>query len=233
MNRAILRRADRVLVFSASDRDACSTWRLADPSRVTVIRAAFELPRFADRDGARRAMSIPAGVVAVGWVGRLCLQKDPITFVRAMRGAERRDLLGLMAGDGPLKGDVIRACGGSGAVRLLGWVADPAQLLAAADLFVSTSKWEGMPLAALEAAARGLPLILTDVPGNRDLADAGTEAILVPAGDGDAVAAAIQQLADDPPLRARMGEAASAIARRTFTPEALAEDVLAVYRNLA
>jgi glycosyltransferase involved in cell wall biosynthesis len=178
-------------------------------------------------------MTIPAGVVVVGWVGRLCLQKDPITLVRAMREADRRDLLGLLAGDGPLKGDVMRARGGSDAIRMLGWVADPAQLLAAADLFVSTSRWEGMPLAALEAAARGLPLILTDVPGNRDLADAGTGAILVPAGDEGALAAAIQQLADDPPLRARMGKAASEIARRTFTLEALADDVLAVYRGLA
>jgi glycosyltransferase involved in cell wall biosynthesis len=200
---------------------------------VTVIRAAFELPRVADREGARRAMSIPAGVVAVGWVGRLSEQKDPITFVRALRGAQRRDLLGLMAGDGPLKGDVVRARGGSDAIRLLGWVADPAQLLAAADLFVSTSRWEGMPLAALEAAARGLPLVLTDVPGNRDLADVGTRAILVPVGDREALAAVIEQLADDSPLRARMGEAASEITRRTFTPEALAEDVLAVYRSLA
>ncbi|MGH2702048.1 MAG: glycosyltransferase, partial [Actinomycetota bacterium] len=68
-------------------------------------------------------------------------------------------------------------------VLVPGWLSDPDPAIAAADVFVSTSLWEGFPLAALESAAGGLPLIVTDVAGNRDLVASGVPACLVPAQD--------------------------------------------------
>jgi glycosyltransferase involved in cell wall biosynthesis len=117
-------------------------------------------------------------------------------------------------------------------VRILGWLDDPSDLLAATDILVSTSTWEGMPMSVLEAAAAGCSLVLTDVPGNRDVVGAGIPALLVPPGRPDELAAAIDELASDPARRAEMGEEASRVARDRFTPEALADGVLSAYRTL-
>jgi glycosyltransferase involved in cell wall biosynthesis len=186
-----------------------------------------------DRSEARRALEIPETSVAVAWVGRHTREKDPVTFARAMSDVSLNDdVLGLLAGAGPLLADV-RAAAPVGRVRVLGWVDDPAELLAAADIFVNTSRWEGLPLSVLEAASTGLPLVLTDVPGNRDLSELGVPALLVPAASPSALAAAIAGLAADPRRRAEMGQEAARIVRAMFTPAGLAEDVLAVYVGVA
>ncbi len=229
-NRLVLGLADRVLVLSGSDRQSVLRHRLARPERVVTIRSGFSRRVGANRAEARRRLRIPHGSVAVAWVGRLSPEKDPLAFVSAILALDQ-PTLALMAGDGPLRLAVDQAVR-EGDVRMLGWLDDPAPLLAAADIFVNTSRWEGLPLAVLEAAAAGLPLVLTDVPGNRDLSEAGIPAILVPADRPAELAAAIARLARDPVLRAEMGREASLVVARTFTPEALAEDVLAAYRGL-
>jgi glycosyltransferase involved in cell wall biosynthesis len=159
-------------------------------------------------------------------------EKDPLTFVRAiLELGAREDVVGLLGGDGSLRANIGRVAGRDSLLRMLGWVDDPATLFSAADVFVSTSRWEGLPLAVLEAAASGLPLVLTDVPGNRDVVDRGVPAILVPAGDPAAVASAIAAL--DEERRMRMGARAAEIVDHEFRPANLAEDVLAVYWEIS
>jgi glycosyltransferase involved in cell wall biosynthesis len=90
-----------------------------------------------------------------------------------------------------------------------------------------------MPMSVLEAAAAGSSLVLTDVPGNRDLVDAGMPALLVPPGRPDRIAEAIDRLAADPARRVEMGNVASRVTRERFTPRALADAIRSVYRTLA
>jgi glycosyltransferase involved in cell wall biosynthesis len=138
-------------------------------------------------------------------------------------------------GDGPLGREVRRAVAARGLeerIHLMGWLDDPSPALSAADLFVSTSRWEGLAIAALEAASAGLALVLRDAPGNRDLIEAGIPGVLVPSEGVGAVAQAIDALASDPARRRAMGLEASRIVRSQFAPEALAEDVLAAYDSV-
>jgi glycosyltransferase involved in cell wall biosynthesis len=233
-NRAVLGRAARVLALSRSDAGALVAEGLVRADRVRTIRTSFVPARAMSRAAARLKLGLDAADVAVSWLGRLSEQKDPLTFVRAMKQVAP-SVHALMAGDGPLVDEIQSAANVPGnypRVRMLGWMPDPSPLLAASDVFVSSSRWEGLPLAVLEAAHAGVALVLTDVPGNRDLSAMGVPAILVPPEDPRALAAAVETLAKDPDRRREMGLRASEVVRERFTPEALAEDVLAVYRGL-
>lgn len=236
LNWVVLRSADRVLVLSEADRRRILEHRLASAGRVQRIAATYpERPRM-HRLAARRALELPQGADILLWLGRLANQKDPLTFLRSLQRLERDDLVGLVVGDGPLLSQAraeAEAAGLNGRLRFTGWMKDPSPALAAADVFVSTSRWEGLPMAVLEAAAAGLPLALTDCPGNRDVVDAGIPAILVAPGDDQALSRELDRLIGDSNLRWRLArESAAAVARR-FSKARLREQLLATYGEVA
>jgi glycosyltransferase involved in cell wall biosynthesis len=117
-------------------------------------------------------------------------------------------------------------------VRPLGSVSEEelARRLAARPIFVSAALYEPFGLAVLEAAAAGCPLVLSDIPTFRELW--GDAARFVPATDHRGFARAVNEIAGDELLRARMGEAAKARAAR-YTVEAMTSKMLAIYRQLA
>ncbi len=97
---------------------------------------------------------------------------------------------------------------------------------------VPTPTREGMPRAMLEAAACGRALIVTDVPGCRHFVRHGVEGLIIPPGDAQALAEALQTLADNPELRTRMGHAARERILQGYTEEHLVERVAAIYQHL-
>ena len=106
---------------------------------------------------------------------------------------------------------------------------DVEQLYAAMDLYVLATFREGFPRSAMEAAAMGLPLVLTDIRGCRQVVDNGVNGVLVPARDSRALADAIAALARDPSLRQRMGRASSEKAQREFDQQQVIDITLEVY----
>ena len=114
---------------------------------------------------------------------------------------------------------------------MLGWRRDVADLLAAADVLVLTSRFEGLPMAVLRGMAAGLPVIATAVDGTPEAVCDGHEGILVPVGDVDAVAEACLTLGRDPGLRARMGRSARSRSA-CFNEKRAIREVLAIYRSL-
>lgn len=96
-----------------------------------------------------------------------------------------------------------------------------AKLIAEADIFVLPSYSEGMPMTVLEAMAGGLPLVVTPVGALPEVLTEGVNALFVPPGDPTALAQALVALAEDPQLRARMGEANRQLARARFSPETM------------
>ena len=106
------------------------------------------------------------------------------------------------------------------------------QTLASATIVVLPSYREGLPKVLLEAAACGKPLIATDVPGCRDIVTHGVNGLLVPARDSSALAAAIDSLLGDSPLRAAMGMAGREAVILAFSVEKVAGQVVALYREL-
>lgn len=125
----------------------------------------------------------------------------------------------------------VDAAGLSGSVEFLGERSDVPILLGTADLFLNTSRYEGQSIAMLEAMAMALPVVATDVPGNRNLVVPGHNGLLAPLDDPGAIADAIIRLANDPQLYASMSDGARATGRQ-FTVEATAADHRALYASL-
>jgi ribosomal protein S18 acetylase RimI-like enzyme len=104
--------------------------------------------------------------------------------------------------------------------------------MALMDIFVLPSWREGMPRSAIEGAAMGRAMVLTDIRGCREVARDGLEALLVPPRDASRLTQAIGRLLDDPDLRSRLGAGARARARARFDEHLVADRVVNVYRSL-
>jgi glycosyltransferase involved in cell wall biosynthesis len=156
----------------------------------------------------RAELGVPAATALLVTVARLAPQKglDVLADAAVLLRADG-DVSWVVAGDGPLREHLeARARAEALPVRLLGRRHDAPALLAAADVVVSTSIWEGQPIAVQEALQLGAALVATDAGGTREVT--GDAALLVPVGDAPAVAAAIRRVLDDDALRHRLGAAA-------------------------
>jgi glycosyltransferase involved in cell wall biosynthesis/ribosomal protein S18 acetylase RimI-like enzyme len=199
-----------------------------DPGRVGAERAA-EL---------RRELGLPGDALVVGMVGRLVAEKGYRELFAAARQVRRTDpRVRFLAVGAPdlAKADAITEAElqqAAADVQVTGWRDDVHELLAVMDVFVLASWREGMPRSAIEAAAMGKPLVLTDIRGCREVARHEQEALLVPPRDPQALAAAILRLAGDQALRQRLGAAAGRRARERFDEAAVAGRVAGEYRRL-
>lgn len=166
-------------------------------------------------------------------VGRLWQQKDPLTLIKAAAKLKfPQKIIIIIAGDG----DLFDACSSyiknnnlSKVVALHGWVSDVKGLLDKADVFILPSKWEGMPLAILEAMASGLPCIVTDIPGNNDLVVSGENGLLFPIGDYKLLSEHIDRLANDDILRAEMSEASRHFAVQRYSLDERNKKIIELY----
>jgi glycosyltransferase involved in cell wall biosynthesis/ribosomal protein S18 acetylase RimI-like enzyme len=199
-----------------------------DPGRVGAERAA-EL---------RRELGLPSDALVVGMVGRLVAEKGYRELFAAAREVRSRNprVRFLAVGEPDLaKADAITEAEleqAAADVLVTGWRDDVHELLAVMDVFVLASWREGMPRSAIEAAAMGRPLVLTDIRGCREVARHEQEALLVPPRDPQALAAAILRLAGDQPLCQRLAAAARRRAQERFSEAAVAEWVAGEYRRL-
>lgn len=147
-------------------------------------------------------------------VGRLDEQKDPVLLVRAFARAlgQVNEAHLLFVGAGALGQEVAaqaRASGIEDRVHLLGRRSDVADILHASDVFVSSSKWEGNPLAVMEAMVAGKPVVSTAVGGVPELIADGTSGVLVPPGDVEALGRALWGVFRDEEFRTALGAAAA------------------------
>ena len=200
-----------------------------DPAQVPPERAA----------ALRRELGLPADALVVGAVGRLVAEKgyrELFAAARAVRQADPRVRFLAVGAPDLEKADAIseaELAAAAGDVLVTGWRDDVRDLLAVMDVFVLASWREGMPRSAIEAAAMGRALVLTDIRGCREVARHDREALLVPPRDPGALAAAISRLAADPALRERLATAARGRALERFSEKDVAERVVEHYRRLA
>jgi len=177
-------------------------------------------------EGRTRVLSIPNGVPEMGGhrarleakvvvaAGRLAKQKgfDRLLPVWARVARERPDWRLEIYGAGDEEAALRRqldALGPESRARLMGRSSELPERMAAASLFVMTSRKEGLPMVLLEAMGLGLPVVAYDCPtGPREVIADGVDGYVVPDGDEDALAARLLALMDDPALRRRLGAAA-------------------------
>jgi glycosyltransferase involved in cell wall biosynthesis len=129
-------------------------------------------------------------------------------------------------------GPAALAAAESSGVRFLGHRSDVEDVYAACDVYVLASHREGFPRSAMEAAAMGLPVVATDIRGCRQVVEHGSTGLLVPPRSAAGLTDAVARLAGDPGLRAAMGRAAVAKAKRDFDQRQVIATTLAVYDEL-
>ncbi len=239
----IVRAASSVLVTGTIAKRSMVA-RGAAPERVRVFANTVDVDAFgerADRLAARRP-ELRAGLgagsedVVVVSVGRLVQDKGMDVLVRAVGATENQRLVLALAGDGPERPRLEGLAVGVG-VRLVLAGDRPweriIELYVAADVFALLSEREPWGVVVNEAAACGLPLVLSDrVGAAHDLLRDGENGMLVPVGDADAAADALRRLAEDPDLRRTFGQRSREVASAWgYAPSA--ENFLTAVREAA
>ncbi|MES2124568.1 MAG: glycosyltransferase, partial [Gemmatimonadota bacterium] len=145
------------------------------------------------------------------------------------------DVILLIAGEGPCRDDLLHQSATAGLtdrVRLLGYRADVATLVAAADLCVHSSLEEAFPMALLEAGLQGVPIVATDVGGVRELISDDDTGLLVPAGEPGLLAEAIRRALADRDASAERARRLALRIRESFLSEHMLAQTAALYRGL-
>jgi glycosyltransferase involved in cell wall biosynthesis len=238
---ALLREVDRFVVLnreSAAELQAVGLGGVPAclvPNGVDARR--FRPARPDERATLRARLGLPADEPVALFVGRLERYKGLDTLLAAwadlMRRGSRSRLL--IVGPGEVAAWVREAHGqgGEGGVTFLGAREDVADLYQAADLFVFPSRGEGCPNAVLEAMASALPVVATDVAGNREvLGEDGKAGWLVPVEDPAALAEAVATLTASPALRREIAAAARERILERFDIDRVGAQYLSLYQTL-
>ena len=237
LNRWVYRRVESALlpwtdgVVAVSESEGRAACRLGAKDRVVVINNGINASMGSSRRSRER-------LLRVGWLGRLTWQKNPVAVIKTSLALSHLGLDHelLLAGDGPDREQVLAATRdlrAEASVRVLGHIRDTDAFLAGIDIFLMTSRTEGLPYAGLDAMAHGLPIVGFDVPGVRDLVDSGVTGLLTAPGDLSELAAHVARLGRSEELRRSFGVAAQRRVRNDFQLREQLDQLSLLYRSLA
>lgn len=186
----------------------------------------------------RQQLNIPADCTLILFIARFIHQKQPLALINAFAKAVREmpSLRLLMIGDGdekPAALELVQQLGIQSSVIFQSFRQDVPDVLAAADIFVLPSLWEGMPIGLLEAMAMGKAIIATKVDGTSEVLQHQYNGLLVEPGNvQEALPAALLQLAGDPDLRKRLSENARATIGASYSAAAMTRQIEQLYKEL-
>jgi glycosyltransferase involved in cell wall biosynthesis len=232
----LLRKNGRVIVQNEEDRrDLAALYPDAAPRIVIIPGSGVDMTRFAP------APEPPTPPVVVTYAGRMIAIKGVANLVEAQQILRRRgtDLRLVLAGEADPENPssigrtTLEAWGRLPGVTWRGRVEDIREIWRGAHIAVLASLGgEGLPKSLLEAAAMARPIVATDIPGNRDIARNGVNAILVPPGDAGALAEALAGLAGDAERRRRYGAAGRKLVESGLSDKAIEATTETLYRAL-
>ena len=241
LERWMARFTDAIIVVTGKDIEKGLQAGIGHREQYSLIRSAIPLdefdPRRADRVMTRRQLGMPLNSPVIGTIGRFSAQKNPLDWVRVagIIGRARPEALFFMVGDGPLRPQVealIKQEGLAGQAILTGLRRDVPELLAAMDIFMLASLWEGLPRTIPEAQSMGLPAVANRADGTCEAIQDGLNGYLCTPGDLEGMASRVITLLDDPALRAMMGQHGRSEAVAEFDLQKMIEGIDRLYRKL-
>ena len=218
-----------------NDTDRRALRHLVPAQRTRTVGNGIDLTRFMPDDdaraGVRRELGVRPDEVLVGGVGRRVAEKGTHEFVRAARALSGRATFVWIGPADAARPDAYTD--DSSGVRWLGLRHDMPAIYNALDVFVLPSHREGFSRSAMEAAACGCALVLSDIRGCREIGMHDDNVLLVPPRHPSALTAAITRLLTDPPLRERLAKSALTRAHEAFDQRAVARASLDAYGDVA
>lgn len=223
-------RTDALIPVSTAEENHANDLRIAPGRTYLVVNGVANFNPL-PRAEARAQMGVGEGEFAAGFIGRLCPQKDPVRFVKAVNlaRASAPNIRGIVIGDGELRTEA-EAANSDGAALFLGWQDAPA-LLSGFDILVMTSAYEAMPYTLLEALHAHLPIIASHVGGTEEtLIDGENGMLLANDAPPQAFAEAMITLATDDNKRAAFAHASAQLAKAR-TADNMVDATLEVYET--
>jgi glycosyltransferase involved in cell wall biosynthesis len=238
VDREVIGRGSTVFIaVSRDDQRKMAEIEGVNPKKILHVPNGIAPPPPPTGADVRSDLGIPAEAPLVGTVSVLRPQKALDVFIRAAAQLlrENPDLRVLLAGDGPLRGELtelVHSLGVQDRLLLPGYRSDASDVIAALDVAVSSSAFEGSPLAVMEYMESARPIVATRVGGVPDLIEDGVHGLLVDPGDVPALTEAIRRMLADPEAARRMGEAARERRRHEFTVDLMVRRFEALYERL-
>jgi glycosyltransferase involved in cell wall biosynthesis len=236
IERRVARLTDVVLAVGGGVATEALRRGLANPTTIrtiTPVVGTTVVPKTTETMLAARArIGLPSSARVVGTVGRIDFQKAPEHLVTAVSALRNSDVVAVWVGSGPQRDEVaswVRDRDLTDRVVLLGHRDDVADLLPAFDVFVMSSRYEGLPCAVVEAMRCGLPVVATAVNSVPELVIPGETGLLVPPARPDLLADAIDAVFDDPDLADRLMRNGRALAGAPFDAARLGRVLDEVY----
>jgi glycosyltransferase involved in cell wall biosynthesis len=244
INRPLLKNAGRVIAVSRAVAESVRRSDVVESSRITVVHNGIDTDRF---EAAARLNAVAYRgngdlPILVGTVGHLAPIKGQDVFLRAaaLISARHRRVHFVVIGEdkSPQMAyrryleNLVVELGLSEIVTMSGWRDDIAAALSSLSVFVSAARSEPFGLAIVEAMAAGLPVVATASEGASEIIEDGITGRVVPAGDHEALAKAINDLLNDPVERARLARNAVVAARERYSLARMASETERIYREV-
>jgi glycosyltransferase involved in cell wall biosynthesis len=239
IERRLGRRTDCLIAVSPSEAARAIDEDLVANERIAMIPNGIDLtPPNVEAVDIRAQLGLPPSTPLIGTIARLVPQKAPEQYIRTCRevAARRPEVHFLLIGGGPLQRTVDRELAAGGLrdqFHQLDFLANAWAALDQLDVFVLLSAFEGGPYTPLEAMRAGVPVVLSDVVGNRDAVTDGVTGFLAPFGASDQAAAAIVKLLADDGLRTSVVAAASNRLRSQFDVRLMGASLNRLYARAA
>lgn len=223
---------DASICVSEGEKIETVAQHVAKPHELTVI------PNGVPNGLQRHHVNTAGQPLSLVSVSRFDAQKNPDELLEIIDHLSRRNIpggfhmtvLGVGAGKAEFEQELVNKSL-ENLVTMAGAVSDVRRVFRRSDMLVSTSTWEGMPLAVLEAMSEGLPIVASNVVGNRDVVDDGESGYLYPLGDPESAVDAIVKLTDAS-IRQSFGEAGRKIIGTRHSIAHMAEQTLRLYRKI-
>lgn len=228
------------VVFACSEEVKNSHSRKLPQNQLVTIHNGVDTERFfpgPENNEFREKLNIPEICFIIGHVGNLTPQKGQVFLLQSIQRltAEKIPVVLILAGDGPLKELLesrAKELGIYQNVRFLGQRSDIPEILRSIDVFAGSSLREGFPISVLEAMATGIPVVTTNVGGNKEAVLDGITGFIVSPGNPDELALALKKILLNDNLRRNMGTAARRRVEEYFSAKTMVKRTEEIYETL-